>query len=84
MDITGIHARLINLPLALVYLMRTLSHGTTRLLHLDINPGILNLAGYYFYYDLEKSIRELRLPPPFSAQQAVLDAHLWFKEHPIS
>jgi dihydroflavonol-4-reductase len=78
-----ISAHLINLPIPLVGLIRKLFFLTSRLLHLDINPGILNLAGYYFYYDLEKSIRHLKLPAPLSARQAVVDAHRWFKEHPI-
>jgi dihydroflavonol-4-reductase len=82
METAGIQARLINLPLPLVRLMRKLFFVTSRLFHLDINPGILNLAGYYFYYDLEKSMRQLNLPAPFSARQAVADAHQWFKEHP--
>ena len=84
MEIAGVHAQPINLPHSLVTLMRTLSRGTRMLVHMGINPGILHLAGYYFYYNLEKSIRELRLPPPCSARQAVQEAYLWFKEHPIA
>lgn len=83
MDSAGSHAQLINLPLPLVSLVRKLFFMTSRLLHLNINPSILNLAGYYFYYDLEKSSRELRLPTPLDARQAVADALQWFKEHPI-
>ena len=82
LETAGIQARLINLPLPLVRLMRKLFFVTSRLFHLDINPGILNLAGFYFYYDLEKSMRQLNLPAPLSARQAVADANLWFKEHP--
>jgi dihydroflavonol-4-reductase len=82
LDAAGIHARLINLPLPLVRLMQKLFFLFSGLLHLDINPGILNLAGYYFYYDLEKSMRQLHLPAPLSMQRAVSDANQWFKEHP--
>ena len=83
MESAGIHAKLIKLPLSLVNLMRNLSGSASKLFHFDINPGILNLAGFHFYYDLEKSRRELGLPPPLGARQAVTDAFLWFKERPI-
>ena len=82
LETAGIHAHLTNLPLPLVRLMRKLFFLTSGLLHLDINPGILNLAGYYFYYDLENSMRQLDLPASLSARQAVADANQWFKEHP--
>ena len=83
MESAGIHAHLIKLPLPLVTLLRNLSQGSSNFLHLDINPGILNLAGFHFYYDLEKSQRELGIPPPLGARQAVTDAFQWFKERPI-
>jgi hypothetical protein len=82
METAGIHARLINVPLPLIGLIRRLFFLTSGLFHLDINPGILNLAGYYFYYDLEKSLCQLNLPTPLNARQAVADANQWFKEHP--
>lgn len=82
-EISGHHAQVINLPLPLVRLMRKLSRVTARLLHLNNNLGILNLAGFHFYYDIEKSLRELKLPAPLCSRQAVVDAYLWFKEHPI-
>jgi len=84
LDAAGIHARLVTLPLPLVSWVRKLFTLTSGLLHLDINPGILNLAGYYFYYDLEKSMHELHLPEPLTARQAVSDANHWFKEHPTT
>jgi dihydroflavonol-4-reductase len=82
MACAGIHARLIAMPLSLVRLMRILARTTTRLMHLEINPGILELAGYHFYYDLEKSMRVLKLSVPLDAHQALADAFHWFKEHP--
>jgi dihydroflavonol-4-reductase len=83
MESAGIHAQLIKLPLSLVTVLRNLSKGASKLLHFDINPEILNLAGFHFYYDLEKSRRVLGLPPPLDARQAVTDAFQWFKERPI-
>ncbi|MBN2678109.1 MAG: NAD-dependent epimerase/dehydratase family protein [Anaerolineaceae bacterium] len=83
LSLTGKSRRLIILPPPLVKLVRRLFFITSRLLHLDINPGILNLAGYYFYYDLEKSQRQLRLSTPLDAKQAVIDASQWFKEHTL-
>lgn len=83
LESAGLKTRIITLPLPLVTLMRKLFFLTSRIFHLSINPGILNLAGYYFYYDLEKSQRQLRLPSPLSARQAVSDAALWFKEYSL-
>lgn len=81
LETAGINARIIELSLPLVRLLQKLFFLTSGLLHLDINPGILNLAGYYFYYDLEKATRQLRLPKPLSTREAVSDANQWFKEH---
>lgn len=80
-EIAGINSRLINLPLPLIRVMHRLFFITSRILHLQINPGILNLAGYYFYYDLEKALTQLKLPTPLHAHQSLEDASLWFKEY---
>ncbi|MGB8252674.1 MAG: NAD-dependent epimerase/dehydratase family protein [Anaerolineaceae bacterium] len=80
LECAGLSTRIITLPLPLVKLMRKLFFLTSRIFHLSINPGILNLAGYYFYYDLEKSHKQLGLPSPSSARQAIADAAQWFKE----
>jgi dihydroflavonol-4-reductase len=47
-------------------------------LPLPISAEMLNLAGYYFYYDGRKAQRELRLDAPLSAQLALQDAFDWF------
>jgi dihydroflavonol-4-reductase len=83
LEIAGIQTRLVKLPLSLVRVMRKLFFITSRLLRVNVNPGILNLAGFYFYYDLEKSMRELGLPLPRSTRLAIDDTYRWFKEHPI-
>jgi len=82
LESAGLSTRIITLSLPLMKLMRKLFFLTSRILHLSINPGILNLAGYYFYYDLEKSHKQLGLPSPSSARQAITDATQWFKEQP--
>ncbi len=80
-NVAGISTRIISLPLPLVVLVRKLFFLTSHILHLSINPGILNLAGFYFYYDLEKSCKQLGLPESMSARQAITDAYKWFKEY---
>jgi dihydroflavonol-4-reductase len=80
-NVACISSKIISLPLPFVNLVRRLFFLTSRILHLDINPGILNLAGFYFYYNLEKSQKYLRLPAPLNARQAITDACHWFKEY---
>ena len=82
LESAGLSTRIITLSLPLVKLIQKLFFLTSRILHLSINPGILNLAGYYFYYALEKSIKQLGLPSPSNAKQTIADATQWFKEHP--
>jgi dihydroflavonol-4-reductase len=48
-------------------------------INLPVDTSLLNLAGYYFYYDLTKSQRDLGLPAPRPARMAVEDAWAWFK-----
>ncbi|NPV57250.1 MAG: SDR family oxidoreductase [Anaerolineae bacterium] len=45
-----------------------------------LSLDILYLAGYYFYYDVGKAQRELRLPAPRPALDAIQDAYDWFCE----
>ncbi|MDR3577691.1 MAG: NAD-dependent epimerase/dehydratase family protein [Anaerolineaceae bacterium] len=48
------------------------------LIDLPISARLTHLAGYSFYFDNTKSQIELRLQPPCSADQAILDAYNWF------
>lgn len=82
LDTAGLTARIIPLPLPLIKQIRKAFFLSSHIFHLSINPGILNLAGFYFYYDLEKSHKQLNLPTPLSASQAITDAYRWFKECP--
>lgn len=43
-----------------------------------LSLDLLYLAGYHFYYDTSKAQRELRLPPPRPALEAIRDAYEWF------
>jgi dihydroflavonol-4-reductase len=45
-----------------------------------ISMSMLRLAGYYFYFDCHKAAKHLGWQPHFTAQQALNDAYLWFKE----
>ncbi len=47
--------------------------------YLPISTSMLRRIGYYSYFDRQKSVRELHLPEPLSARQAVLDALSWYQ-----
>jgi len=47
-------------------------------LSLPLPADLFNLAGYYFYYNISKARRELGLPAPRPAEEAVRSALNWF------
>lgn len=47
-------------------------------LNVDIDRSILQMAGYYFYYDTRKAQVDLRLPPPRPIEAAFQEAWEWF------
>ena len=47
-------------------------------LNLPLPSELFNLAGRYFYYDLSKAARELGLPAPRPAADAIRDSLDWF------
>jgi len=49
------------------------------IINLPVSPEITRLAGYGFYYSIEKSRRELNLQPARSLIQAISDAYEWFQ-----
>ena len=77
-EVTGTPAARLVLP---VWMARTLAF-LQPILRLPIGTDELGLAGHYFYYDIGKSQRELGLPAPVPARQALLDAYDWFKRQP--
>ncbi len=51
-----------------------------KLIPLPISTTLLRLAGYYFYYDTNKSHQELHLPPPRPIDDAILQCYQWYLE----
>jgi nucleoside-diphosphate-sugar epimerase len=47
------------------------------ILKLPIEPSLLWLAGYYFFYDTRKARVELGLPPARSYRQAAEETYAW-------
>ena len=47
---------------------------------LPLGAEELAMAGLYFYYDTTKARRQLGLPAPIPARQALTSAYRWFKE----
>lgn len=51
------------------------------ILDLPFGDELLLLAGRYFYMDISKSLRELRLNAPRTAESAIREAYQWFGAH---
>jgi dihydroflavonol-4-reductase len=78
--ITGAKAPRVVLPNWLIHLVAAGLRLGRSFIHLPIGTNELGLAGYYFYYDTEKAHRELGMPEPIPARQALEAAYLWFKQ----
>ncbi len=78
-DVTGRRPPRITLPGAPVRSLAALVNLLSRPLNLPLTGDLLRLAGLYFYYDLEKSHRELRLPPPIAYRLAAEQAYAWLQ-----
>jgi dihydroflavonol-4-reductase len=79
-QMTGVGGPRLVLPTWLargLVLVLRLGGASTRL---PLGTDELGLAGLHFYYDTSKSRRELDLPEPISARQALASAYRWFKE----
>ncbi|MBI9048996.1 MAG: NAD-dependent epimerase/dehydratase family protein [Anaerolineaceae bacterium] len=57
-----------------IWLMR-LIHS---LVNLPMDVEMLRLAGYHFYYNAAKSIKELKLPPYRDAEEIITEAVNWY------
>lgn len=51
------------------------------IINLPISIDLLRLAGYGFYYHVNKAQQELSLSPPRSTENAIQSAYEWFKEN---
>lgn len=80
-EVVGRRPPRITLPGALVRSTAALVDLVSRPLSLPLTGDLLRLAGLYFYYDMEKSHRELGLPPPTPYRVAAEQAYAWFRTH---
>ena len=67
----------LRIPLRAVPVLRRLLQPARAILRLPIEPSLLWLAGYYFFYDTRKSQLELGLPPARSYRQAAQETYAW-------
>lgn len=67
----------LEVPLWAVPALRRLLHPARAILRLPIEPSLLWLAGYYFYYDTHKAQVELSLPPARLYRQAAQETYTW-------
>lgn len=77
-EVTGVAAPNLVLPTHLVHALARPVGWFKAFLSLPVSPEMLHLAGYYFFYDLQKSRTELHLPPCRSVKEAIAEAYAWF------
>jgi dihydroflavonol-4-reductase len=76
-QVVGRHSPRLELPLWAVPPIRTLLEPAHRSLRLPIEPSLLWLAGYHFFYDTRKAQVELGLPPAKPYVQAAIETFEW-------
>jgi len=67
----------LRLPLWTIPLVRHLLEPARSFLNLPIEPSLLWLAGFHFFYDTRKSQGELGLPPAIPYRQAATETFNW-------
>jgi dihydroflavonol-4-reductase len=77
----GVRPPWLKLPGHLVRLLSGPVKLADQLLNLPFSGEALRRAGYYFYFDSTKSRRELALPEPRPACQAITEAYQWYRDH---
>jgi dihydroflavonol-4-reductase len=77
---SGTHPSRVNLPAGLVRALSGPVYLARPFTKQPIDHELLRLAGRFFYYDTGKAIRELGLPEPRPALQAIQDALAWFRQ----
>ncbi len=77
-DVAGVTVPTLILPGEVIRSLGWIAILAQSIIDLPFNARMSHLAGYYFYFDNTKSQLELRLQPPCSADQAILDAYNWF------
>ena len=76
--VTGVSAPNLVLPTRLVHALARPAIWFKPFLNLPVSPEMLHMAGYYFFYDLQKSRAELHLPPCRPVKEAITEAYEWF------
>jgi dihydroflavonol-4-reductase len=78
-DVTGAPEPGVVLPTGLVRWLARPAHVLRAFLSLPVSPELLRLAGYYFFYDLGKSERDLGLTERRPVREAIAQAYEWFR-----
>jgi dihydroflavonol-4-reductase len=78
-EVVGRLPSTLRLPLWAVPLMRAVLEPLRRHLRLPIEPSLLWLAGYYFFYDTHKAQSELGLPAPRTYRLAAEETFAWLR-----
>ena len=78
-EVVGRRPPRLKVPLAMVPPVRWMLEPLRRRLRLPIEPSLLWLAGYYFFYDTRKAQVQLGLPPPRPYRQAAHETYAWLQ-----
>jgi dihydroflavonol-4-reductase len=78
-EVVGGRPPRLTVPLGLVPPVRWILEPLRRWLHLPIEPSMLWLAGYYFFYDTRKAQVQLGLPASRPYRQAAQETYAWLQ-----
>jgi dihydroflavonol-4-reductase len=81
--IAGVPAPLFSLPVGFVRALVVPTTIANRIIPLPMSGDTFHRAGYFFYYNTEKSKSELGLDNPRSISEAINDAYTWYKSQNI-
>jgi dihydroflavonol-4-reductase len=76
-EVVGRQVHQVPVPLWVFPLLRRALEPLRRSLRLPVNPSMLWLAGYHFFYDTCKARDELGLPPALPYRQAAAETYDW-------
>ncbi len=79
--LTGGSKPLVELPTGVVRNLAAPARWLRSFLNLPVDPSLFYQAGYYFYYDIHKSLGELGIAEPQRAERAFADAWEWFQSN---
>jgi dihydroflavonol-4-reductase len=82
-EIVGRRPPWLKIPTSVIDPAANLLEWLRPLIRLPISSEQLRIGQYYLYFDLSKSQRELKLPPPRSFRQAAQETFDWYREQGI-